>query len=216
MSRTRCVLMILAGLFAASCTATETGFDKLAKDHRCKVRERAVAVDEATPLGFAAGEVFDRIAGEHDSTLDWRDGRPTTALFLDVDELGSPVLVDTVPANDLTAPTTCTDIKLVFDARLHLWTDDGTFDETWVQKAEATELSRFGAVHWLAAEEIGGSFEQAKVEMVGFQIEIRAPESDPAEAYLQGTIHLASQTDGQQEGLLSEDWAATISPGEGP
>jgi hypothetical protein len=140
----------------------------------CDQSERPLALDEATPLGVSAAELFQWLAGAHHETLAWQDQSASfgpehgqSEITLEIEPLGAH-FVDRSPATQSsgaglaiaeigTVGDPCAD-SLTLDVRLHLSTSGGALNETIETTLEAKARDFVSGHVQLPTDMLTGSF----------------------------------------------------------
>jgi hypothetical protein len=148
----------LAGLLPCACSGddeTTPDLDVSAGEvdgvPRCQIDQRELGLDEATPIGATAGELFSWISGPHTEPLSWLSPGPSESyarvdgfgpeqgsseLQLDFEPIGARLFTRT-PLDQASADLCPTSLGL--DVNLHLSTAGGALDERVQTTLEATQ-----------------------------------------------------------------------------
>jgi hypothetical protein len=121
----------------------------------CDVVSRTpLALDEQTPLGFAARQVLDATMGEHPAVLVWAGGDETDATFELAYVDGSAEFLEREWVDDGSgaelAPFDCADV-VRFRVRLDASTTDGALAESWELEADAAVAGELTLTHLLSS-----------------------------------------------------------------
>lgn len=132
----------------------------------CEETERAIGLDEATALGFTAGDLLSVVAGDHEEALTWADaeltgveGETTVTYSLDTQNPASIVFIESEPdpSNTQEIDVECED-RIVVTTAATLVTADGLLDERLEVRLTSADGQR---VTWRGSVEptdIGGTF----------------------------------------------------------
>lgn len=126
----------------------------------CEDTPTALALDEASPLGFSPQDVVDVALGTFMAPLAW-EGGGTTELTLDVHSAGTARFVtsDAVYPDSGIEPAILCEDRVEVDATVSFTTADGAFDETWPVVLRSTD----GAVASFHVEpdpeDLGGTYD---------------------------------------------------------
>lgn len=174
----RRALPLLAALLLCACSKDDNGTldpgdledpDALPQ---CQVGERDIGLDEATPIGASASELFRWIAGQHTEPLLWLSPSSTgdsyarldgfgpeqgsSQLQLDFEPIGARLLTR-IPLDEASADLCPTSLGL--DVNLHVSTAGGALDERVQTTLEATRAD-FAALQalYVPIDSLQGSF----------------------------------------------------------
>ena len=172
----------------------------------CEETRAALTLDEATSLGFSAGEVLAGIPAAYDESLVWTDGSASTPLSLKVSYDGGALSyvhsVAEEPPEDVGA---IADIAVICEDRLdlevgvHLATEDGILDEAWTVTLAALQVDQATFQHDLDPATAGGTYDYRSFDPDDY---------DEVSAYVRVTLKGA-----ESEGELVE--LASLVEGEG-
>ena len=168
----------LAGLLLCGCAEDDEGKSDLDVSAgeldvvpQCQVDQREIGLDEATPIGATASELFRWISGPHTEPLGWLSPGPSESyaqvdgfgpeqgsseLQLDFEPIGAR-LVTRSPLDEASVDLCATSLGL--DVNLHLSTASGALDERVQATLEATQAG-FATLRalYLPLDSLQGSF----------------------------------------------------------
>jgi hypothetical protein len=124
----------------------------------CLDTRTPLSSDEATSLGFTAGNVLQLVEGSHEAILTWPDASTTEVTFT-VDS-ALPYFVESVPDPDfeLDIGIGCAN-HLQVDTSAAFVTADGRLDQRWSQLVfRADSASLASAVDSVETEDLGGNY----------------------------------------------------------
>jgi hypothetical protein len=173
----RRTLTLIAALLLCACSKDDNTGKDLSEDDtsvlpQCQVDERALGMDEATPIGAPASELFRWIAGAHTEPLTWLSPHAeedsyaqlagfgpeqgSSQLRLDFEPIGARLLTR-VPLNEDSANRCLSSLAL--DVNLHLSTSGGALDEQVQTTLEATRAD-FASLQpvYLPIDSLQGAF----------------------------------------------------------
>jgi hypothetical protein len=169
---------LLAGVLPCACSGDDEKTPDLESSTgeppvvaRCQVDQRELGLDEATPLGATASELFSWISGPHAESLGWLPPGPSESyarldgfgpeqgsseLQLDFEPVGARLITRT-PLDEASADLCPTSLAL--DVSLHLSTTSGALDERVQTTLEATraDVATLQALY-LPLDSLQGSF----------------------------------------------------------
>jgi hypothetical protein len=169
---------LLAGLLLCACDEDDEGtpYPDVSAGMsgvvaRCQVDQRELGLDEATPIGVTASELFGWSSGSHTEPLRWLGPGPgesharvesfgpeqgSSELQLDIEPIGARLLTRS-PLDEASVDLCPTSIGL--DVNLHLSTASGALDETVQTTLEATQAD-FATLRaqYLPLDSLQGSF----------------------------------------------------------
>lgn len=186
----------------------------------CEDTPSTLAVDEVSPIGFAAADVLVFADGTHETSFDWAHHDPS-ALTLDLaadPETTRFVYSEAVYPDDGAEHTLmaveCPD-RVEVDAVMGFTTADGRFAETWALTLIATEATAVGFDHEIDLDTVTGTWDILE--------DVTAEGYDELSAWARGTFDAAGTrggVDGQasggdpcEEGDTCSAWSEVVEVG---
>lgn len=138
----------------------------------CELAQREIGLDEATPIGATASELFRWISGPHTEALGWLSPGPgdsharldgfgpeqgSSELQLDFEPLGARLITRT-PIDAVSADAGLCPTSLGLDVNLHLSTASGALDERVQTTLEVTQVNFATLQLYLPLDGLQGSF----------------------------------------------------------
>lgn len=154
---------------------------------RCVEEVTEVDPSDASALGFSADDILASATGTRTAPFTWQETGPPVDLGFEATAADAPVLLHTWspasgdPAVECALPT----LEVAIDA--HVWTSDGTLDESW--RAAATSSDFQGVTSFLLERpvaEIEGTLDTTSLASVSIWNVINTGTANPAEMY--GTV----------------------------
>ncbi|MBM4369761.1 MAG: hypothetical protein FJ102_26360 [Deltaproteobacteria bacterium] len=152
--------LILACNLDADDTGNKDGADEAASS--CDRVETSLPLDEVTPLGFAAAEVWAWLEGTHSTSFSLVEDESERDVAITVDSLGTATWVDLEPAEssggiEPAIDEVCAD-SLEIDGTIDFVVSDGTFDEEWTVALSVDQVAAASARLEVALDGLSGSY----------------------------------------------------------
>ncbi len=156
--------MTLALIFACSTGADDTGkqdgTDEAASS--CDRTETSLSLDEVTPLGFSAAEVWAWLEGTHTTSFSLVEDEVERDLAITVDAVGTATWVDLEPAESTggiepAMEAWCPD-TLEIDAVVDFEVSDGSFAEQWTLALSVDQVEAASARLEVALDGLSGAY----------------------------------------------------------